>query len=140
MTDLNREFPDITPQTPVADLVKMYIQTRDFLAQERRQFETVEARLNDLLLRLGMCLRDKGDELGVDSFKTEFGTAYRSVKTSYRVGNWDTVWAFIQSSGNYQMLEKRVGKNACKEIHQATGEVPPGVEFSQEVTFNVRAS
>ena len=138
--DQNIKFPDIGPETPINDLVKMYRETRDFLAAERKQFEALERQLDDLLLRIGMCLREKGDELGVDSFKTEFGTAYRAVTVKYRVGNWDTVLQYIKDTNNFQMLEKRVGKNACKEIHQATGAVPPGLEFSQEVTFNVRAS
>lgn len=134
------EFPDINSKLPVSDLVQMYIQTRDFLAQEKKQYEAFEHQMKDIMARISMCLRDKADELGVDSFKTPFGTAYRNTKTSYRVGNWEAVLDYIKTTGNYQMLEHRVSKNACREIHQATGVVPPGVEFSQEVEFNVRAS
>jgi hypothetical protein len=35
-------------------------------------------------------------------------------------------------------LEKRVAKNATKEVHDATGHVPPGVEYVAEVEFDVR--
>src|SRR5574337_1245676 len=88
--------------------------------------------------KISMWLRDKGDELGVDSFKTQYGTAYRSIKTSYRVGNWDEFVGWIRDTGNFQCLEKRVAKLATKEIHDESGVVPPGVEYSAEVEFDVR--
>ena len=140
MNSPTNEFPDISSDLSVTELVQMYIQTREFLSQEKKAFEALEANMKDIRARISMCLRDNGDELGVDSFKTPFGTAYRSIKTSYRVGKWEDILQFIKDTGNYQILEKRVCKNACREIHLATGEVPPGVEFSQEVEFNVRAS
>ena len=140
MTDTKVEFPEISSDLSVTELVQMYIQTREFLSQEKKAFDTLEANMKDMMSRISMCLRDKGDTLGVDSFKTPFGTAYRNIKKNYRVGNWELTLQYIKDTGNYQILEKRVGKNACKEIHEATGVVPPGVEFSQEVEFNERAS
>lgn len=131
---------DFSAETPVDELVKSYVETRNFLATKRQEWEDLERAMKDIMARISMALRDKGDHLGVDSFKTAYGTAYRSVKTSYRVANWDQVLEYIRRTGNYQILEKRVGKLATKEIHDATGEVPPGIDFAAEVEFLVRKS
>ena len=120
------------------EMVKVYRDVRDNLSVERKIYKQVEANSKDLMARLSIGLRDKADELGVDTFNTQYGTAYRNLKKSYRVGNWDLILDFIKRTGNYQMLEKRIGKIATGEIHQALQEVPPGVEFSTEVEFTVR--
>lgn len=140
-TEPSDEFQDIIrvlPSLKVNDLVMLYRDKRDELSEARKLFKQKEANVKDLLARISMALRDLGDQLGVDSFATPYGTAFRTVKTYYRVGNWDQILGFIQQTGNYQMLEKRVAKNATKEIHDALGEVPPGVEYSAEIEFSVR--
>jgi hypothetical protein len=37
-------------------------------------------------------------------------------------------------------LEKRIAKLATKEIYEETGQLPPGVEYEQEIDFVVRKS
>jgi len=122
----------------VNELVKIYRDVRDNLSVERKIFKQKESNAKDLLARISMAIKNVADGLGVDSFNTDYGTAYRNLKTRYRVGNWDLIMDFIRQTGNYQMLEKRVAKNATKEIHEAMGEVPPGIEYSAEVEFAVR--
>jgi hypothetical protein len=122
----------------IVEMIRIYRETRDDLTAERKAFKQREANVKDLLSRISMALREKGDALGVDSFSTPAGTAYRNVKQFYRVGNWEKIRAFIEQTGNWQMLEKRVAKLATKEIHEALGEVPPGIDYSAEVEFMVR--
>ena len=128
------ELSDLT----ISSLIRQYIGVRDELNKRREEYQTYEKNAKDLMSRISMALRDKADELGVDNFKTKEGTAYRNMKTSYRVSNWDELIQFIRQTGNYQMLEKRVAKNATAEIHQAMDHIPPGVEYHVEVEFNVR--
>jgi hypothetical protein len=148
MTDVYEDLPPPTDEYApiigalkemrVDEMVKVYRDVRDNLSVDRKIFKQKEANAKDLMARISMSLRDKADELGVDTFATPFGTAYRNVKKFYRVGNWDSIVDFIKQTGNFQMLEKRVAKNATAEIHQAMGEVPPGIEYSVEVEFAVR--
>jgi hypothetical protein len=142
-----RLVDDILASTPednelkartIDELIKMGVEIRDELREEGQKFKKYEASAKDMLLRIGMALKLKGDELGVDSFKTSEGTAYRNVKESYRVGEWDKVLKFIQDNQYWQMLEKRVGKLATKEIHSTSGAIPPGVEYIVEEVFVIR--
>lgn len=124
----------------IDEAVESYVKKRDELKSLQSEFKQIEDDRKAELERISMWLREKADQLGVDSFKTKFGTAYRSVKTRYSVGSgqWDTFIDWIKKTGNFQCLEKRVAKLATKEIHDATGEIPPGIEYSAEVEFDIR--
>ena len=137
----SNEYQDVITKLPtlrVNDLIQLYRTKRDELSEYRKEFQQREANVKDLLSRISMALRDIADELGVDSFNTPYGTAYRNVKTYYRVGDWDAVLDFIQHTGNWHMLEKRIAKNATREIHNDLGNVPPGIEYSTEIEFAIR--
>lgn len=129
---------ELDSSLPIGDLIQMYVQERDELTVKRREFKVFEAQKKDLLSRISMAMRDKADQLGVDSFKSEFGTAYRRVTKKYRVGNWPATLDFIIEHKFWQMLEKRVAKRATEEIHDEMGVVPPGIDFDVEVEFAVR--
>lgn len=124
----------------IDEAIEAYVNTRDELRAKQQAFKLEEDTMKANMEQISMWLRDKADELGVDSFKTQFGTAYRSVKTSYRVatGGWDNFIGWVKETGNFQCLEKRVAKLATKEIHDDTGEIPPGLDYVAEVEFDVR--
>lgn len=124
----------------IDEAIEAYVNTRDELRAKQQAFKLEEEAMKANMEQISMWLRDKADELGVDSFKTQFGTAYRSVKTSYRVatGGWDAFIGWVKETGNFQCLEKRVAKLATKEIHDDTGEIPPGLDYVAEVEFDVR--
>ena len=124
----------------IDEAIEAYVNTRDELRAKQQAFKLEEDAMKLRMEQISMWLRDKADELGVDSFKTQFGTAYRSVKTSYRVatGGWDAFIGWVKETGNFQCLEKRVAKLATKEIHDDTGEIPPGLDYVAEVEFDVR--
>lgn len=119
-------------------LVAEYRDLRDLMAVKRQEWKDYEAKTKDRMDQITMSLREIADYLGLNALPTEAGTAYRMIKKQYRVGNWDSVLEFIKRTDNWQMLEKRIGKLATQEIHETSGEIPPGVEFSQEVEFVVR--
>lgn len=141
MSEKYPKIPDFDQDINFAtldDAINVYVATRDELAAERKAYNTYEAKAKNYMDRIEMFIKEKADELGVDSIRTKSGTAYRTVKTAYRVGNWDEFIAWIQETGNYQCLEKRAAKNAVKEIHDDVGIVPPGLEYHAEVGFDVR--
>lgn len=125
----------------VDEVVGKVIEIRDKLAAERKRFNNFEAKAKGDIERLEMWLRERADQQGVNGFKTDSGTAYRKTKESYRVGNWDEVLEFIIETGQWQMLEKRIAKNATKEIWDElveSGKAVPGVVYIQEIVFEVR--
>lgn len=131
-------FEDEFSAMTIKELIAEGVKIRDELKEETRKYNAYEKSAKSLLLRISHALKNKGDDLGVDSFATESGTAFRQLKESYRVADWALSLAYMQETGNWQMLEKRVAKLATKEIHKATGQIPPGVDYVAEETFVIR--
>lgn len=123
----------------VDDLILRYRQCRDQLATDRKGYKAREAKVKTFLSIISMTLRDKGDQLGVDNFKTDNGTAYRNTKETFRVANWDDIVAYLKETHNFQIIQKRVSPNAVKEIRETDGQIPPGIEPYVEVEFAVRS-
>ena len=122
----------------IEDLIVEYRDRRDQLADARHTYQKFEQETKSRLDEIAMKLREIAEALGLNALPTPAGTAYRTIKETYRVGNWDEVLEYIQATGNWQMLEKRIAKLATKEIFESTGVMPPGVEYMAEVEFVIR--
>jgi hypothetical protein len=121
----------------IEDVVGAFVDVRDRLSALKSEWKTIEEEMKLILSKYEMWLRDKADALGVDSFKTKYGTAYKHLKETYRIGNWITFIEYIKETDNFQLLEKRVAKNAAREIHQLEG-IPPGLEYFSEFEIGIR--
>lgn len=135
------QVPDIAEDVnfgTLDDAIGTYVATRDALDVERKTYNAYEANAKAYMNRIEFWIRTKADELGMESIRTNSGTAYRTVKTAYRVVDWDAYWQFIKENDYSQCVEKRAAKLAVKEIHDETGEVPPGLDYFTEVVFDVR--
>lgn len=106
-------------EMPVIDLIKEYRALRDQLATERKAYKHREGKMKTQMGVISMVLRQKGDELGVDNFKTEQGTAYRNRTEKIRVQDWDEFLPWMIESGNFHLVQKRVSPNYVKEIRDA---------------------
>ena len=106
-------------EMPVIELIKEYRALRDQLATERKAYKQRESKMKTQMGVISMVLRQKGDDLGVDNFKTEQGTAYRNRTEKIRVQNWDEFLPWMIESGNFHLVQKRVSPNSVKEIRDA---------------------
>jgi len=122
----------------INEAIDEYRRIRDDLAERRREYKSVEKSLKGTLEEISMWLRDKADDLGVDSFKTESGTAYRVTKTKYTVGDWQVFSNWVIENEMLQCLEKRPAKLAVQEVLEETGELPPGLEVFSEIDMQIR--
>lgn len=147
MSESGREsvsYPEIPEYTEdlgfetIDQAINTYVATRDDLDRERKAYNAYEAAAKNYLDRIQLWIRTKADELGVDSFRTASGTAYRAVKEQYRVEDWDAFWSWAVENGFSHVVEKRAAKLAVKEIHQQNGEIPPGLHHNVEIEFDVR--
>jgi hypothetical protein len=130
-------------ETNVDELIMLYRDERDKLAAIRKSFKQKESNVKDLLSRISMALRDKAEALGVNSFQTDSGTAFKQIKTKYRIADWPVFVKFVKDNDLFHLFEKRVAKLAVQEVvdeRTALGEeaVPPGLTMLQEVDFQVR--
>jgi len=124
----------------IGDAVSVFVSLRDDLREWQKQQKEEEQRRKEEMEEIEVYLLKKAEELGVDSFKTPFGTAYKSLKEHYRIGDWPAFVEYVKQTNNFQLFEKRVAKLSAKEIHQNEG-LPAGLEYTSEYTMGVnRAS
>lgn len=126
------------PFNDIKEAVGNYVQYRDMLGIERKSWEDHERDVKEEMTRISMWLRDKGDEMGVDSFNTPYGTAYRNIKKSFRIEDWQAYSEWMRETDNLQCVEKRAAKLAVQDVIDETGSIPPGLTEWIEVEFNVR--
>ena len=122
----------------IGGVIKKYVTLRDKLTAWQRKRDEEEKNKKAELEVLEMWLLEKTKELGVESFKTEYGTAYRSTEEHYRIRDWSSFIEFVKKTDNYSLLQKRVTKTAAKDVHIETGEIPAGLDYFQEYKVNVR--
>lgn len=117
--------------------VEEYVRLRDDLRVLQSDFKEQEMQLKGRLEQISQWVKSKADELGVDSFKTPSGTAYRKKKVHYSVDDWETFTTWVRETNNFQCLEKRVAKIATQEIVDNGDGLPPGLRFFEEEEFLV---
>ncbi len=135
---LNVSFVQLS-EMRVDDLIDMYIKERNQLATDRKGWKAREAKLKAHMAWISMALRDRGDDVGVDSFKCASGSAYRRVTEKFTVTDWDSLVKYLERTHNFHVLQKRVSPNAVKEIRSEDGSLPDGVSVMTEVDFAVRS-
>jgi len=121
-------------------LVDKYIKLRDAKAKATRQFKDKMAGVDAVLTRMEGTLLQKLNELGIESARAVSGTAYKSTRVSATVADWDQTLEFIKENGEWQMLERRVSKDAVQQYREVHDDLPPGVNWREEIVVNVRRS
>jgi len=122
----------------IDQVIAKYLEFRAELDAKRKQFKQDEKDLKFKMERLSMWMAGQSKGLGVNSFATDSGTAFKHTKKVVRVADWEQVLKFMLETDNLQMLEKRIGKINTLDIIDETGEIPPGVEYFEEIEFQVR--
>lgn len=137
LQELEVELDQIVPSN-IGLAIQKYIAIRDRMSQTRKLFSNFEDTCKSRQNVLNAYLVSKGDELGTTSFKTDYGTAFKQVKESYRVSDWDEFSNWVLETKNLQCVEKRAAKHAVKEILEETSELPPGLSIHAEVEYAFR--
>ena len=121
-------------------IVEKYIELRDLKAEKKKAYDDSVKEIEAALERAELFLLKKMNEEGLQSVSTGRGTAYKSTRTSATVADWDSTLGFIRDNELWQMLERRVSKTAVEEFRNINNDLPPGINWREEVTVNVRRS
>lgn len=121
-------------------LVDKYIQLRDKKAEMKKAFEVKVAVVDNAMEKVEGILLRHFESTGSESVRTEAGTAYRSTRTSATVADWDSFLNHVKEHESWEMLEHRANKKAVEEYKAANDDLPPGLNWREEVTVNIRRS
>lgn len=122
------------------ELVEKYIELRDKKSELSAAYKAKTAKLDTVLTKIEGILLQQFDELKMESVRTKAGTAYKSTRVSATVADWDHTLDFIKQHELWNMLEHRVSKQAVEQFKEEHGDLPPGVNWREEIVVNVRRS
>lgn len=120
------------------EVVEKYILIRDRRSARKKEFDAADAHDKELQAKIESKLLQVFEQTGLDSCRTEFGTAYKSSRSSASVADKEVFMKFVRDSQAWPLLEVRAAKTAIEQYKDEHQELPPGVNWSEEVTINVR--
>jgi phage host-nuclease inhibitor protein Gam len=125
----------------LSEAVSLYIQMRDKKAQMKADFEASIAPLNEKMDKLEAKLLDVFNKTGMDSVKTEFGTAYATTRTTASVADREAFMDYVKANEEWALLEVRTSKTAVEQYRAANdNDLPPGINLREERVVNIRRS
>lgn len=124
----------------LSEAVSLYIQMRDKKAQMKADFEASIAPLNEKMEKLEAKLLEVFNKTGMDSVKTEHGTAYTTTRTTASVADRDTFMDYVKANEEWSLLEVRASKTAVEQFKAIHDDIPPGVSIREERVVNIRRS
>ena len=129
-----------------ADLIKKYVELRDYKAVQEADLEARLAPYNEAMKTIEGMLqallnKEAPDTDGSASIKTPHGTAYRKKVMSLKMADRDIFHKFVLANGATQFLTAAVSKEAVQEhMKENNGALPPGLDVAYIYNLNVRRS
>ena len=119
-------------------VIEAYLKYRNKKEALEAEIKDQVKELKDKMAKLEAWIKTKADAEGVTSFKTAHGTAFVTTNDYANVADWDAVLSFVKENEAYDMLEKRVSKNAVRGYIDEHKTVPSGVNYGTRIDVNVR--
>jgi hypothetical protein len=123
-----------------AEMTRRYLQLRDKIKSIEARHQEELTPYRDLRFRLETALLDHLNRSGLDSLKSEHGTAFKSTVTSVTVKDWPVTLDYIKRHQLWDLLEARVAKGAAVEVMTESEKPIPGVEISSATVLRVRSA
>jgi len=123
------------------EMIAAYIKYRDYKAAKEKALEEELKPYTSAMETIATAVLDLLNTQGSDSIKTDAGTAYVSELDSMKVADRDAFMEFILVTGETQLLNAAVAKDAVRDyMAEHQGQLPPGVEKSSIRKVNFRRS
>lgn len=122
------------------ELVGKYIELRDKKSELKAEYDGKVAKIDAVLDKIEVKLLEVFDSAGMDSCKTEFGTAYTSQRSTASVADKEIFMNFVKDNEEWPLLEVRAAKSGIEQYKDANGDLPPGINWRVERTVNIRRS
>jgi hypothetical protein len=125
------------------DLIKETLALKDQVAAGSKQFEEWAKPFKEKIAANEAQLLSMANEQGIESIRTDSGTAYKSTITTYKVVDrgafFDCVAENWEGFGN-NMLQLGVIKEGIRDYVEEHKTLPPGITQDQFVRLNIRRS
>jgi phage host-nuclease inhibitor protein Gam len=115
-------------EIPLEKLTRIYIKMRDKKAEVAHEMEKQLNKIEDDMKTVKRAILDYMKESGVESLRTNSGTVYRTVRTTYSTSDWESMHKFIIEHGAPDLLEKRIQQTNMRAFLEENPDLlPPGL-------------
>jgi len=129
----------IDEDIPADKLTKAYIKIRAERALLSADYKEKDGNLSQQLDTLKKALLDYCDAHNVESVKTTEGLFFRSAKTKYWTGDWESMYAFIKEHDMPEFLDRRLNQTNVKQFLEENPDVmPKGLNITTDHVITVR--
>ena len=126
---------------PLEKLTRIYIKMRDKKAEITRELEEKISKVETDMKAVKTAILDHMKEIGAESLRTDAGTVYRTVRTTYSTTDWESMGKFILEHGVPELLEKRIQQTNMKAFLEDNPDVlPPGLNANMEYSVTIKRS
>jgi hypothetical protein len=122
----------------IDDIVDRYIKLRDLKAKKTADLKVELETIETAMARCEQHILNHLNTNGLESCGTTAGTAYKSPVTSATVADWPALLDWIKAEGAWNMLDRRVNKSAVVQFKDAHDDLPPGVNWHEEIVVRIR--
>jgi hypothetical protein len=123
----------------VDKLVSVYIKMRAERDRIKREMESQIQDIEDQMKVISGELLDICKETGADSFRTPFGTAYRTLKERYWTNDWESFHKFMNDHQAMELLERRIHQSNMKQFLEENPDLhPAGLQRDREYQITIR--
>jgi len=122
-------------------LTRVYIKMREKKAEISQELEAKMSDMEEKMKTVKTAILDHMKELGAESLRTDAGTVYRTVRTTYSTNDWDSMNKFILEHSVPELLEKRLHQTNMKVFLEEHPDVlPPGLNANMEYSVTIKRS
>jgi hypothetical protein len=121
-------------------LVGGYVRLRDKKAEIEARHKEELAPLRKMMDDIEAKMLQAMQESNATSFKTTAGTAYKTSRTSATVADRSTFKEWIVCEDAWEFADLRANKTAVAAYRDETGELPPGINWREELGVNFKRS
>lgn len=120
------------------ELVQLYIMKRDNISKKKAAYDLDVADETSHMDKIESTLLGRLIESGAESVRTKMGTAYKILKKTSSIADWDILLKYVQTNDAWELLTRGVNKTVVEQYLTTNQELPPGVNFRTEVVLGFR--
>jgi len=120
--------------------VEGYVKLREDKAEMEERHREELAPIKALMAKIEARMLEHMNDEGATSIKTEAGTAYKAVRTSTSVADRSAFMDFVIEHEAWEFLETRANKSAVVAYKEEHDDLPPGLNWREQVVVNFRRS
>ena len=131
--------PYLNENIEVNELIQKGREWRDYKSQlEASIKENLENAKYQIKL-IDIAIQQRMQKMGVNSLKTDYGTAVVSEKTTFTITDHGEFREFVRTHPEgSDLIQMRLTQSAVKDYQEQNPQLPPGVTASREVVVTLR--